>query len=63
MNWNSHSFPINRMWLSKIGDSIYRSMDAGINVGAGSKLGKDTEVNIDSKMGTESQGWGSGSHS
>ena len=37
----------------------------GINVGSEnwSKLGKDTGVNIDSKMGTESQGWGSGSHS
>ena len=37
----------------------------GINVGPEnwSKLGKDTGFNIDSKMGTESQGWGSRSHS
>jgi len=40
-------------------------MGMGINVGSRnwSKLGKDTNANIDSKMGTESQGWGSGSHS
>ena len=46
------------MWLSKRGDSISRSIGTGINVSLGnwSKLGKDTGVNIDSKMGTESQG-------
>ena len=33
-NWNSHSFPINGMWLSKIGDSISRSMGMRINVGS-----------------------------
>ena len=40
-------------------------MSMGINVGSGnwSKLGKNTEIHIDSKMGTESQSWGSGSHS
>ena len=40
-------------------------MSKGINVGLEnwSKLGKKTGVNIDSKMGTESQGWGSVSHS
>jgi len=37
----------------------------GINVGSEnwSKLRKGTGVNIDSKMGTESQSWGSESHS
>ena len=37
-------------------------MCMGINVGSKnwSKLGKDTGVNIDSKMETESQDWGSG---
>ena len=56
-NWNSHSFPINGMWLSKIGDSISRFMGIKINVGLGNwfKLGKDIRVNIDSKMGTKSQ--------
>ena len=36
----------------------------GINVGSGnwSKLGKNIGVNIDSKMGTESESWGLGSH-
>jgi len=64
-NWNSHSFSIKGMWLSKIGYSISRSMDMRINVGSRnwSKLGKNTGVNIDSKMETESQSWGSGSHS
>ena len=40
-------------------------MDTGINVGSGngSNLGKDTGVNIDSKIGTESQGWRLGSYS
>ena len=54
-NWNSHSFPINGMWLSKIGDSISRSIGTGINVGSEnwSKFGKNIGVNIDSKMGTE----------
>ena len=49
-------FPINEMWLSKIGDSISISMCTVINVGLEnwSKLGKNTGVNIDSKMGTES---------
>ena len=49
------------MWLSKIGDYISRSMGTGINVGSEnwSKLGKNTGVNMDSKMGTESQSWGS----
>ena len=32
-NLNSHSFPINGMWLSKIGDSISRSMCTGKNIG------------------------------
>jgi len=61
-SWNSHSLPINRMWLSKIGGSISKSMGTRINVGLknGSKLDKDTEVNIDSK---KSQSCGSGSHS
>ena len=46
------------MWLSKIDDSISRSVDMGINVGYKnwSKLGKKTGVNIDSKIETESQG-------
>ena len=37
-------------------------MSTGINVGSGnwSKLGKNTGVNIDSKMETESQSWGIG---
>ena len=50
------------MWLSKCGDSISRSIGTGINVGSRnwSKLGKDTRINIDSKMETESQDWGSG---
>ena len=49
----------------KFGDLISRSMGNGINVGSGnwSKLGKDIGVNVDSKMVTKSQGWGSGSHS
>ena len=40
-------------------------MNTGINVGSGdeSKLGKDVRVNIDSKIGIESQSCGSGSHS
>ena len=33
-NWNSHSFSINGMWLSKFGDSISRSMGTRINVGS-----------------------------
>ena len=47
------------MWLSKIGDLISRSMGTEINVGSGnwSKLGKNTRINIDSKMGTELQSW------
>ena len=50
------------MWLSKFGDSVSRSMGTGINVGSRnwSKLGNDTEVNIDSKMKADSQGWGRG---
>ena len=42
-----------------------RSMGTAINVGSENwyKLGNDTGINIDSKMETESQGWGSGSHS
>ena len=53
------------MWLSKRSGSISKSIDTGINVGSDnrSNLGKDTEVNIDSKIGTESQNWRSGSHS
>ena len=64
-NWNSHYFPINGMWLSKIGDSIFRSIGTEINIGLEnrSKLGKDIRVNIDSKMGTETQSWRSGSYS
>ena len=31
-NWDSHSFSINGMWLSKLGGSISRSMGMGINV-------------------------------
>ena len=31
-NWDSHSLPKNGMWLSKIGDLIFRSMGTGINV-------------------------------
>ena len=56
-NLSSHSWSINEMWLSKIGGSISRSMGIEINVGSGigSKLGKDTRVNIDSKIETESQ--------
>jgi len=40
-------------------------MGTGINVGSeiGSKSGKDTGLNIDSKIEIESQSWGSGSHS
>ena len=53
------------MWLSKIGDSMSRSMGTEINVGSKnwSKLGKNTGVNIDSKMETESQSCGLDSHS
>ena len=62
---NSYSFPINRMWLSKFGISISRSIDTRINVGSEkwSKLSNDTGVNIKSKMKIESKGWGLGSHS
>jgi len=61
----SHSFSNNGIWLSKIGGSISKSMDTGINVGSknGSNLDKDTGINIDSKIKTESQSCGSGSHS
>ena len=40
-------------------------MGTGINVGSKnwSILGKNTRVNIDSKMRIESQGWGSGLYS
>ena len=64
-NRNSHSFSINGMWLSKIGDSISKSMGMGINVGSKnwSKLDNKIRVTIDSKMETESQSWGSGSRS
>jgi len=53
------------MWLSKIGGSVSRSIDTGINVGSGneSKSVKDIRVNIDLEMGNESQGWRSDSHS
>ena len=53
------------MWLSKLGDSISRSIGTRINVGSRneSKLGKDTGVNIDSKFETKSRSWGSRSHS
>ena len=63
--WNSHSFSINGMWLSKIGGSIPRSMGIGISIGSknGSKLGKDTGVNIDLKTEIESQSCELGSHS
>ena len=45
-NWNSHSYPINGMWLSKMGDSIPRSMGMKINIGSGiwSKLDKNAKV-------------------
>jgi len=60
-----YTFFSHGMWLSKISDSISRSMGMGINVGSKNwfKLGKDTGVNIVSKMETESQSWGSMSHS
>ena len=60
-----HIFFINGMWLSKIGGSISKSMVTGINVGLKnvSKLGKDTGVNIDSKIRIDSQSYKSGSHS
>jgi len=53
------------MWLSKRGGSISKSIDTRINVGSrnGSNLGKDAGVNIDSKIGIESQSCGSGTHS
>ena len=53
------------MWLYKIGGSVLRSMGIRINIdsGIGSKLGKDTGVNINSKIETELQSWGSDSHS
>ena len=40
-------------------------MGTGINISSKnwSKLSKNTGVNIDSKIETESQNWGSGSHS
>ena len=59
-----HSFPINGMWLSKIDGSYSRFIGMGVNVGSGmlSKLGKDTRVNIDSKIKTESQSCESVSH-
>ena len=49
-NLNPHSFPINEIWLYKIDDSISRSIGTRINVGLGngSKLSKNTGVNIDS---------------
>ena len=55
-NWDSHSLPNNRIWLSKIGDSISMSMVTGINIGSEnwSKLGNDIRVNIDLKMESES---------
>ena len=64
-NWSSHSWSINRMWVFKIGGSISRYIGVGINVSSriGSKLGKDTGVNIDSKIKIESQSQGSSSHS
>jgi len=64
-NLNSHSFFINGMWLSKMGDSISRSIGTGINIGSEkwSKLDKDTVVNIDLKFETKSESWGWGSHS
>ena len=59
-NWNSHS--LSKMWLSSIGGSFSRCIGTGINVGSGMwfKWGKNTEVNIDSKIRTKSQSWGSG---
>ena len=53
------------MWLSKIGGSILSSMDTWIGVSSriGSKSVEDTGVKIYSKIRTESQSWGSGSHS
>ena len=44
-NWNSHSFPIKWMWLSKASDSISRSIGKGIDVGSGNwfKLGNKIE--------------------
>ena len=49
-NLNPHSFHINEIWIYKIDDSISRSIGTRINVGLGngSKLGKNTGVNIDS---------------
>ena len=53
------------MWPSKRGGSISKSMDTRINVGLGngSNFGNDSGVNVDSKIGIESQSYGSGSHS
>ena len=64
-NWISHSFPNNRMWLSKISGSCSSSIGIGISVGFGirSESGKDTGVSIDSKSEIESQHWKSVSHS
>ena len=48
-----------------IGGSVSRSMGTEINIrsGIGFKSGMDIGVNIDSKIRTESQSWGSESHS
>ena len=56
---------MNGMLLFKIGGSILKSIDTEINLSLEneSDLGKDTRVNIDSKIGVESQSCGSGSHS
>ena len=45
MNWSSHLFLINGMWLSKIDGSVSIFMDTGINVSSenGSKSVKISE--------------------
>jgi len=63
-NWDSHSSPINGMWLSKIGYSISRFVSTKIDVVSGmwSNLGKDTEDNIYSNFGIESRNENSNSY-
>jgi len=53
------------MWLCKINASSSKFTDTGINVGSEMwfKSGKNTGVNIHSKIGTKSQNWESGLHS
>ena len=65
--WNSspHSFPYDRMWLSKVGDFSSRMTGMGIKTDSKIllKLGNKIGVNIDSGIWSGSQIWRSKSHS